>query len=59
MLNLVSKHNVKIQTNPFKGLNDIPKAVELAQSGKMKGKPVIIIDDEAIANEKKSGLKMV
>jgi propanol-preferring alcohol dehydrogenase len=59
MLNLVSEHNIKVQTNAFKGLNEIPKAVELAHSGKMKGKPVIIIDEEAIANEKKSGLKMV
>lgn len=58
MINLVSEHNVKVQTNAFKGLDEIPKAVELAHSGKMKGKPVIIIDDEAIFNEKKSGLKM-
>ena len=59
MLNLVSKHNVKVQTNAFRGLKELPKAVEFAHSGKMKGKPVIIIDEEAIANEKKSGLKMV
>ncbi|KAG0650926.1 Alcohol dehydrogenase IV [Hyphodiscus hymeniophilus] len=59
MLNLVSEHNIKVQTNVFNGLKEIPKAVELAHSGKMKGKPVIIIDDEAIADEKKSGLKMV
>lgn len=59
MLNLVSEHNVKVQTNAFKGLNEIPKAIALAYSGKMKGKPVIIIDDGPIANEKKSGLEMV
>jgi propanol-preferring alcohol dehydrogenase len=39
MLNRVSKHNIKVQTNAFKGLSEIPKAVELAHSGKMKGKP--------------------
>ncbi|KAI9640877.1 hypothetical protein NHQ30_010718 [Ciborinia camelliae] len=59
MLELVSKHNIKVQANIFKGLEELPKAVELAHSGKMKGKPVIIIDDEAIENEKKSGLQMV
>ncbi|TEY76482.1 hypothetical protein BOTCAL_0058g00290 [Botryotinia calthae] len=59
MLELVSKHNIKIQTNPFKGLEEIPKAVELAHSGRMKGKPVIIVDDEAIEREKKSGLQMI
>lgn len=59
MINLVSEHHVKVQTNAFKGLNEIPKALELARSGKMKGKPVIIIDKEAVANEKRSGLKMV
>ncbi|KAF7913849.1 uncharacterized protein EAF01_000255 [Botrytis porri] len=59
MLELVSKHNIKIQTNSFKGLGEIPKAVELAHSGRMKGKPVIIVDDEAIEREKKSGLQMI
>lgn len=55
MLNLVLEHNIKVQTNAFKGLNEIPRAVELAHSEKMKGKPIILIDEEAIANEKKSG----
>ncbi|KAB8302462.1 hypothetical protein EYC80_005869 [Monilinia laxa] len=59
MLELVSKHNIKVQTNPFRGLGEIPKAVELAHSGRMKGKPVIIIDEKAIEDEKKSGLQMV
>jgi len=59
MLDLVSKHDIKIKTNPFDGIKSIPKAVELAHSGKMQGKPVIIIDQEAIEKEKKSGLQMV
>lgn len=59
MLEVVSKHNIKVKTNAFNGIKEIPKAVELAHSGKMQGKPVIIIDQEAIENEKKSGLKMV
>jgi len=59
MLEVVSKHNIKVKTNAFKGIKEVPKAVELAHSGKMQGKPVILIDEEAIENEKKSGLKMV
>ncbi|KAE8444999.1 hypothetical protein EG329_014005 [Mollisiaceae sp. DMI_Dod_QoI] len=59
MLEVVSKHNIKVRTNPFKGIKEVPKAVELARSGKMQGKPVILIDDEAIENEKKSRMKMV
>ncbi|RDW68519.1 putative alcohol dehydrogenase-3 [Coleophoma crateriformis] len=59
MLELVAKHDVKVKTNPFRGLKELPQAVELAHSGKMQGKPAILIDEEAIAQEKKSGLKMV
>jgi len=59
MLKLVSEHGIKVKTNPFKGLRDLPKAVELAHSGKMQGKPVILIDQEASKTEKESGLKMI
>jgi propanol-preferring alcohol dehydrogenase len=59
MLEIVSKHDIKVHTNPFNGLEEVPKAVELARSGKMKGKPVVLIDGKAIEKEKKSGLKMV
>ena len=59
MLKVASEHQISVRTNPFCGLKEIPKAVELAHSGKMQGKPVIIIDNEAIQKEKKSGLEMV
>ena len=59
MLEVVSKNNIKVKTNAFGGIKEIPKAVELAHSGKMQGKPVILIDKEAIQNEKKSGIQMV
>jgi propanol-preferring alcohol dehydrogenase len=58
MLEVVSKNNIKVKTNAFNGIKEVPKAVELAQSGNMQGKLVVIIDIEAIENEK-SGLKMV
>ncbi|TVY57065.1 alcohol dehydrogenase, partial [Lachnellula cervina] len=59
MLEVVSKHNIKVKTNPFYGIKELPKAIELAHSGKMQGKPVILIDNQAIEKEKKSGLRMV
>lgn len=59
MLKLVAENNIKVKTNPFTGLHELPKAVELAHSGKMQGKPVVLIDLEAIKKEKASGMKMV
>ncbi|PVH85886.1 GroES-like protein [Cadophora sp. DSE1049] len=59
MLRVASENKISVRTNPFHGLKEIPKAVELAHSGKMQGKPVIIIDNEAIQKEKQSGLEMV
>jgi propanol-preferring alcohol dehydrogenase len=59
MLEVVSKNNIKVKTNAFDGIKEIPKAVELAHSGKMQGKPVILIDKEAIQNERNSGIQMV
>ncbi|KUJ22351.1 GroES-like protein [Mollisia scopiformis] len=59
MLEVVSKNNIKVKTNAFKGIKEVPKAVELAHSGKMQGKPVILIDERAIEDEKRSGLKMI
>jgi len=59
MLRLVSEHNIEVKTNPFNGLKELPKAVELAHSGKMQGKPVILIDREAIEKETESGIKMI
>ena len=59
MLEAVSKNKVKVRTNAFNGIREVPKAVELAHSGKMSGKPVIIIDQQAIEDQKKSGLEMI
>jgi len=37
MLEVVSKNKIKVKTNAFNGIKDVPKAIELAQSGKMQG----------------------
>jgi alcohol dehydrogenase, propanol-preferring len=52
MLNLVAEHHIKVKTNIFHGLDKVPKVVELAHSGKMQGKPVVVVDEETIAEEK-------
>ncbi len=52
MLQTVADHNVSVKTNPFFGLNEIPKLVELAESGKMAGKGVIIVDEEEMKRVK-------
>jgi propanol-preferring alcohol dehydrogenase len=59
MLKVVSEKGIRIKTNPFNGLRELSKAVELAHSGKMQGKPVVLIDQEAIKKQKESGTKMI
>lgn len=55
MLDTVAKHGVSVTTNPFHGLDKIPELIELAESGKMMGKGIIIVDEEQIAKEKQLG----
>jgi alcohol dehydrogenase, propanol-preferring len=51
MLNDAEKHNVKVETNLFYGLEEVPKMVELAHSGKMSGKAVCIVDRAVFEKE--------
>lgn len=59
MLKVVSEKGIQIKTNPFNGLQELPKAVELAHSGKMQGKPVVLIDQESIQQQRGTGAKML
>ncbi|KAI9839671.1 MAG: hypothetical protein M1819_002297 [Sarea resinae] len=59
MLELVVAHNVHVRKNVFHGLAEIPKMLELVHSGKMAGKGVVVVDEDAIRAEKESGLDMV
>lgn len=52
MLDVVAEHNITVKTNPFFGLREIPKLVELAHSGKMAGKGVVIVEDKEIEKVK-------
>jgi propanol-preferring alcohol dehydrogenase len=48
MLDLVAEHNITVKTNPFFGLKEIPRLVELAHSGKMAGKGVVFVEEKEI-----------
>ncbi|KAL9041738.1 MAG: hypothetical protein Q9214_004005 [Letrouitia sp. 1 TL-2023] len=53
MLDFVAEHGITVKTNPFFGLQEIPKLTELAHSGKLAGKGVIIVDEEEMRNVRK------
>jgi propanol-preferring alcohol dehydrogenase len=55
MLGLVAHQGITVQTNVFNGLGEIETLVELAHSGKMKGKGVIVMDQEQTKKEKEIG----
>lgn len=48
MLKVVDEHKIQVKTNVFHGLKEIPKLVDLAYSGKMQGKAVVIVDPEQV-----------
>ncbi|KAF1981841.1 GroES-like protein [Aulographum hederae CBS 113979] len=54
MLDVVAEHNISVKTNPVHGLHELPKLVELAHSGKMQGKGIVIIDEEQTKKQEDS-----
>ncbi|KAG8528849.1 uncharacterized protein KY384_006538 [Bacidia gigantensis] len=46
MLQTVADHNVKVQTNFFFGLEEVPKLVDFVHAGKMAGKGIVVVDEE-------------
>lgn len=55
MMKVVSEDGISVKTNPFQGLAEIPKLVELAHSEKMAGKGIVIVDPQQIEHEKTIG----
>jgi alcohol dehydrogenase, propanol-preferring len=45
MLKVAAENNIKVRTNVFHGLNEVPKLFDLSNSGKMQGKALVIIDN--------------
>ncbi|KAI1625585.1 alcohol dehydrogenase [Exophiala viscosa] len=44
MLEVASKHGVTAETQVFYGLEEVPKMIELSESGRLKGKAVCVVD---------------
>jgi alcohol dehydrogenase, propanol-preferring len=57
MLECISKHGIKVKTNPFYGLDRIEDLVKMVHGGKIQGKAVIIVDQEQLDHEKEIGAK--
>ena len=51
MLNMCGDAGISVETNIFHGLDAVPKMVELAHSGKMKGKAVTIVNEDVMKGE--------
>ena len=51
MLDLVAESKIHVETNVFHGLKEVPRMVDLAHSGKMKGKAICVVDEKAIEEE--------
>lgn len=54
MLQLVAKHSISVNANAFEGLGQMEKLIDLAESGKMKGKGIVIIDQAQIDAQRKA-----
>lgn len=57
MLDVIAEHGITVKTNPFYGLDKIGDLVEMVHGGKIKGKAIIIVDEEQIKKEKELGAK--
>ena len=46
MLEMVADRGIKVKTNPFFGLREIPKLLDLVHTGKMAGKGICIVSED-------------
>ena len=46
MLDLVAEKNITVKSTPFFGLPELPKLIDLAYSGKMAGKGILVVDEK-------------
>lgn len=51
MLQTVAAHGIWVTKNVFHGLQELPKLLDLVRSGKMAGKGVIVVDEDAVQNQ--------
>ena len=57
MLEVVAKNGITVKTNLFHGLEQLPELVRWAHSGRMQGKGIIIMDEEAVKREHEETLR--
>jgi alcohol dehydrogenase, propanol-preferring len=55
MLNAVVEHNIHLENNVFKGLDEIPRAVEMLQNVQYRGKACFIVDPNAEGVQRGNG----
>lgn len=55
MLAEYAKHGIKVQTNVFFGLEQVPAMVEASESGNLGGKAICVVDREAFERESTCG----
>ena len=46
-MDTVVEHDIQIESNIFYGLHEVPRAVDMLQTGQYRGKGVIVVDKEA------------
>lgn len=54
MLELVAQHRISVKTNPFFGLKEISKLMDLVHSDNMAGKGIIVVDEDEQKRVKES-----
>jgi propanol-preferring alcohol dehydrogenase len=59
MLDMVATHDIGVKTNPFHGLEKLPELIELVHSGRLKGKGIITVDEEAMKTDRETTKKLV
>lgn len=55
MIDVVGRHGISVHSTVLHGLEKIGELVQLATSGALKGKGMIIVDRELVEMEKKAG----
>jgi alcohol dehydrogenase, propanol-preferring len=55
MLNAVVKYNIHVENNVFRGLDEIPRAVEMLKKAEYRGKACFIVDKDAVGVEPGDG----
>ncbi len=51
MLEVIAKHGIRVRTNVFHGLKQVPDLVEALRNGKIQGKGIVIVDEEAVRRQ--------